>query len=118
MSTLISPYQCRCGSDNCPALSIMMNPEIIFRLTAIEVVFNAPIIITSAIRCELHNAAVGGHENSLHLSGDAVDVKRNGIYKKPEIFARQGFKVLVYPTFFHLQLKPFASGRDVVYISR
>ena len=33
------------------------------------------MIITSAIRCELHNSMEGGAQNSAHLRGYAIDSK-------------------------------------------
>lgn len=34
-----------------------------------------PFLITSGARCESHNKAVGGKENSAHVTGEAFDVK-------------------------------------------
>lgn len=35
--------------------------------------FNSPVTITSGFRCEKLNTAVGGADNSQHLSGEAAD---------------------------------------------
>jgi len=38
-----------------------------------------PLTITSAYRCEKHNAAVGGAKNSQHIRGTAADIKWDDI---------------------------------------
>ena len=40
--------------------------------------FGAAAIVTSGVRCEKHNANVGGVSNSRHLSGKAMDFRITG----------------------------------------
>ena len=37
--------------------------------------FDAPVLISSGVRCPAHNAAVGGVKNSRHLLGKAMDFR-------------------------------------------
>jgi len=59
--------KCGCGDDT-------MNPELLTILSTIRTACNFPFIITSAKRCVTHNKAVGGHPNSAHMKGEAVDI--------------------------------------------
>ena len=47
--------------------------------------FQAPVLISSAFRCEKLNNAVGGAKNSQHLSGQAVDFTVQG-YSIQQVF--------------------------------
>lgn len=69
-------FLCKCG--RCPP------PTDIFRLRLFELaavlekvrlVVGSPLTVISGHRCEAHNKAVGGAEDSRHLYGDAVDIK-------------------------------------------
>ena len=65
-------FACRCidncGCDTVDALLLQV-------LEAVRDQFKAPVTITSAHRCERHNAAVMGRPTSLHLAGRAADIK-------------------------------------------
>ena len=37
--------------------------------------FDNAVLISSGVRCQLHNAAVGGVSNSRHLTGKAMDFR-------------------------------------------
>lgn len=66
----LSEFQCPC--DAChggrPSIDLVNKLQVLSDLTKL------PIRITSGIRCELHNSAVGGEKDSQHLYGNAVDV--------------------------------------------
>ena len=51
-----------------------MDEDFLCILNKLRADFNYPMIVTSAYRCEGHNAAVGGSPNSQHLLGNAVDI--------------------------------------------
>jgi len=53
--------------------------------------------ITSGYRCKKHNKEVGGSENSLHITGEAVDILANTDRKRFEIL-----KGLIEAGFTHL----------------
>lgn len=63
--------ECRCG---CGAWE--MDPWLMERLEAMRLIHGKPIYLSSARRCESHNAEIGGGDNSRHVGfeGGAVDV--------------------------------------------
>jgi len=65
--------KCFCGKDTVDAELILVLEEarLFFR--------NRSVIITSGVRCELHNQEVGGSPKSLHLQGKAADIIVKGI---------------------------------------
>jgi len=98
---------CKCSSKTCHYT--LINPTVIdaFLKTRIEagVVFR----INSFYRCQNHNDAVGGVDESSHTTGNALDISTRGFTGKEieEIvkIAKKYFDyVQVYPTFIHLQI--------------
>jgi uncharacterized protein YcbK (DUF882 family) len=61
-------FQCPC----CQMLSIAM--PLVTTLEELRALVGKPLKITSAYRCPVHNAAVGGAPKSEHISGLAADV--------------------------------------------
>jgi uncharacterized protein YcbK (DUF882 family) len=66
-------FACQCG--NCNKGFEDMRSPLLTKLYALRDAYNRPIIVTSAIRCAAHNAAVSNAKNSAHLRGWAVDIK-------------------------------------------
>lgn len=64
-------FDCRCG---CGLGLADMQPELLDALLRARALAQVPMVLTSAIRCPNHNAAVGGEPSSSHLSGWAVDI--------------------------------------------
>lgn len=62
-----------CHGSGCCSITLI-NPKLVERLEQIREHFNAPITISSAYRCQRHNAAVGGATKSRHAMGDAADI--------------------------------------------
>ena len=64
--------KCGCGKNN-------IDPVLVTMLDLIRehagMPPGIPLIITSGCRCTKHNKAIGGSENSSHLTGHAVDIK-------------------------------------------
>jgi uncharacterized protein YcbK (DUF882 family) len=58
--------KCGCGFDT-------VDVELITILEDVREHFNASITINSGCRCVKHNKAVGGENNSLHMTGKAAD---------------------------------------------
>lgn len=56
-----------CGKNN-------MDPDFLRQLDAARDWAQVPFRITSACRCEKHNAEVGGEPKSRHMAGQAVDI--------------------------------------------
>jgi hypothetical protein len=94
---------CRCKRDNC-TLTIFYRPTIIaFESTRID--FGAPITATSGFRCQEHNKAVGGKDDSRHKRGMAIDMIADDLDKLERI-ARRHFDVVIrYKTFIHAHKK-------------
>jgi len=89
--------KCKCGAD-------YIDINLVNRLQVIRDILNTPIIVHSGVRCESHNAKVGGKPHSLHLAGQAADWSVDDLEK----FMQAG-KLLKnwsggyhqYETFFH-----------------
>ena len=63
-------FACTCG---CGKREI--DPDFLERLTVARRFADVPFIITSGVRCEEHNKAIGGVPSSSHITGHAVDIK-------------------------------------------
>ena len=50
-------------------------PDFREKLNKAREIAGIPFILNSALRCEAHNAEVGGSETSSHMAGLAVDIK-------------------------------------------
>ena len=59
--------KCGCGCDTQPDIALLRLAE------EVRTHFDAPCIVSSGIRCEKHNQAVGGVASSRHLAGKAMD---------------------------------------------
>lgn len=64
------PWSCRCGCG-----FNRIDPELVRRLNLARELAGVPFEITSACRCEAHNAAEGGKPGSAHTTGQAVDIR-------------------------------------------
>lgn len=53
----------------------LMKPELLYQLDLQRAALGLPFILTSDARPEKENQEAGGVSNSLHISGEAVDVK-------------------------------------------
>lgn len=68
-----SEFKCKCGGKYCNGYPVEPEPGLVALAVKIRDHFGVPVIITSAIRCETHNANVGGVANSRHKYGKAID---------------------------------------------
>lgn len=64
-----------CGKDN-------INNKLVDILQTIRDAAGVPVTISSGVRCAKRNKAVGGVENSAHLTGEAADIWAQGMTKK------------------------------------
>lgn len=99
-------FACRCGCGRAD-----ISPELVAKLNAIRGLFvRAPMIVNCGVRCEGHNAAVGGSRTSSHMTGFAVDIHAPGGGLKRRIVegaVSQGIRQIgVYKTFLHLSDDP------------
>lgn len=80
-----TPRELACPHCN----AIIVEPDMLDRLEAARLIYGAPIVIASAYRCPVHNAAIGGAKDSAHPRGTAVDPKdpETGIARRKLIAA-------------------------------
>lgn len=72
-----SEFACHCG---CGANNV--NPDLVNALQLVRDALSKPILITSGVRCEKHNAHQGGAKHSQHLLGKAADIHVEGMTTK------------------------------------
>lgn len=68
-------FACKCCGQ------VKVSQELLDKLQIIRDEINLPITVTSGYRCEKHNKAVGGKENSQHLKGNAADITCSDLEK-------------------------------------
>ena len=61
-------FRCPCCHHGAVALALVL------ALEDVRTLYGGPVVIASGWRCAAHNARVGGHPQSRHLVGCAVDV--------------------------------------------
>lgn len=61
--------KCGCGCDT------QVDPQLLRLADTVREHFGAPCIVSSGVRCETHNKAVGGVAGSRHLTGKAMDFR-------------------------------------------
>ena len=71
---------CRCGCGDAE-----MKPRLMDKLDALRDAVKRPIKVNSAKRCVAHNEAVGGAQNSAHITGEAVDLSAVTAREKYEL---------------------------------
>ena len=65
-------FACRCGS--CGGFPREPEESLIRTADRIRTALGCPVTVSSGVRCEAHNRAVGGVANSRHLTGKAMDI--------------------------------------------
>ena len=93
--------KCGCGFDT-------VDFALVSALEKIRLRYGQPITITSGCRCEAHNKAVGGSQNSQHLKGRAADIVVKNVH--PDDVAETADILEVggigtYPTFTHIDTR-------------
>jgi len=72
-----SEFACKCGK--CGGFPAEPAETLVRVIDDIRQRLGKPIMVSSGVRCESHNAEVGGVYNSRHLSGHAVDFACPGV---------------------------------------
>jgi hypothetical protein len=63
-------FACRhCGVE-------LWTDHLVEHLERLRGIIGEPLLIVSAYRCAVHNARIGGAGGSMHLTGEAVDLRR------------------------------------------
>ncbi len=70
-------FRCQCGGKYCDGFPAEPAEETVRMADEIRRRAGVPLTVNSGLRCEKHNAAVGGVANSLHRTGQAVDLGGN-----------------------------------------
>ncbi len=74
-----SEFACKCGGKYCDGAPAVMRHKLMVVADRVREHFGAPAIVSSGLRCETHNANVGGVSNSRHKYGKAMDFRVQGI---------------------------------------
>jgi len=89
-----SEFKCKCGGKYCNGYPAEPNHELITVAERVREHFGAACNVSSGVRCDKHNANVGGVTNSRHRLGKAMDFRISGktaaqvlayVQKQPEI---------------------------------
>lgn len=69
-------FRCQCGGKYCNGFPAEMAEETVRMADEIRRLAGVPLNVNSGVRCKQHNAdpKVGGVWNSLHLTGQAIDL--------------------------------------------
>lgn len=70
-------FRCQCGGRYCNGFPAEMAEETVRMADEIRHRAGVPLNVNSGVRCKRHNAEVGGVSNSLHTTGQAVDLGGN-----------------------------------------
>ena len=66
-------FKCKCGGKYCNGFPVEPSEKLVRLAEKVREHFDAPAIVSSGIRCETHNAKVGGVSGSRHKYGTAMD---------------------------------------------
>jgi len=66
-------FRCPCGT--CGGFPAEPEEALVRLAEQVRASFDAPVLISSGVRCVEHNVAVGGVKNSRHLLGKAMDFR-------------------------------------------
>ncbi|MDC1406064.1 D-Ala-D-Ala carboxypeptidase family metallohydrolase [Akkermansiaceae bacterium] len=112
LSNHFSSEEFKCNCQRCEDKIRYFAPlALLMVLEDIRVEFDKPVTITSAKRCEDHNAKVGGGKRSKHLEGIAADIVVEGadpseVYKFiTELHYADLLGVGSYDTFTHVDVR-------------
>ena len=70
-------FKCKCGRY-CDGFPARPNRLLVEQAEQVRAHFGAPVHVSSGVRCEQHNANVGGVEGSRHKTGKAMDFRVEG----------------------------------------
>lgn len=72
-------FKCKCGGKYCNGFPAEVSMKLVKIADEVRENFGKPITVSSGVRCEKHNANVGGVANSRHKKGKAMDFRVSGI---------------------------------------
>lgn len=71
-------FRCKCGGRFCDGFPAEPERALLLLADRVRGHFGGPMIVSSGVRCERHNANVGGVSASRHMSGKAMDFTVRG----------------------------------------
>lgn len=72
-------FRCKCGGKHCGGFPVEPAERLVRLAQTVRSHFDAPVVITSGVRCETHNEKVGGVPGSRHKKGTAMDFTVRGV---------------------------------------
>lgn len=99
----LDEFECPCCS--CVKLSLVL----LKKLSALRMVIQRPLIISSGYRCKLYNTKVGGVPTSYHLFGFASDVSVASMEMEDLLKYAKNIRfggIGIYNNFLHLDIRP------------
>lgn len=87
-------FKCKCGGKYCNGFPVEPKEKLVKVADRVRAHFGNKAIVSSGVRCEKHNANVGGVSGSRHKQGKAMDFAISGmsassvlayVQKQPEI---------------------------------
>ena len=66
-------FRCKCGGKYCNGFPVQPSGKLVRLADGVRSHFGAPATVSSGVRCEIHNANVGGVSGSRHKLGTAMD---------------------------------------------
>lgn len=72
-------FRCRCGGKHCNGFPVEPSEKLLRLADRVREHFDAPAVVSSGIRCDVHNTKVGGVPNSRHKTGTAMDFCIEGL---------------------------------------
>lgn len=72
-------FRCKCGGKYCDGYPSEMKRDLVRLADRARSHFGSPAHVVSGLRCRQHNANSGGVANSQHMSGEAVDLRIDGV---------------------------------------
>lgn len=68
-----SEFACKCGGKYCNGFPVEVDKTLLAAADKVREHFGVPVRVSSGVRCNRHNANVGGVSNSRHKTGKAMD---------------------------------------------
>lgn len=113
------PYEFACSCGKCGLGFKDMKEDYLIMLEEAREYSECPYVLTSAMRCILHNKNEGGSNNSEHLTGEAVDISTpNSRIRFRVLYGliMAGFtRIGIGPDFIHAGIRP-AKNQEVVWL--
>ena len=72
-------FRCKCGGKYCDGFPVEPSEKLLRLADRVREHFGVPASVSSGIRCEKHNARVGGVPGSRHKYGTAMDFHLKGL---------------------------------------